>query len=160
MSKLPQRLISLLDNNNIRYDKIHHRRDYTAQETAADTHTPGREFAKTVILWVDGDYVMAVLPAHHSIDFDQLRKALGATQIDLATEGEIGELCSDCEVGSMPPFGSLYDMPVYISATLAEEEEVTFNAGTHNHVIRMRYSDYERLAQPKLIEFSRLEERV
>jgi Ala-tRNA(Pro) deacylase len=31
----------------------------------------------------------------------------------------------------MPPFGSLYDLPVYLDSTLTGQEQVAFNAGTH-----------------------------
>ena len=36
----------------------------------------------------------------------------------------------------MPPFGNLYDMPVYVDASLGDNEEITFNAGTHRELIR------------------------
>jgi Ala-tRNA(Pro) deacylase len=49
----------------------------------------------------------------------------------------------------MPPFGNLYGMEVYVSAQLAEDREIVFNAGSHTEVIKMAYADYERLVQPK-----------
>ena len=60
----------------------------------------------------------------------------------------------DCEIGAMPPFGNLYDLDVYVSETLAEDEEINFNAGTHSELIRMKYKDFEELAKPKVLKFS------
>ena len=54
----------------------------------------------------------------------------------------------------MPPFGNLYGMELFADRTLAEDEEIAFNAGSHAELIRMAYSDFERLAQPTLADFS------
>jgi Ala-tRNA(Pro) deacylase len=154
MPSISKRLQSFLDEHAVAYETIHHRRDYTAQEAAAHTHTPGKEFAKTVILWVDGGYAMAVLPAHHMVDLDKLREALGAKEVKLASEDEIRELCPDCEAGAVPPFGNLYNLPVYLSEAMTDDERITFNAGSHEDAIRMMYKDFEKLVQPKVMEFS------
>ena len=53
-------------------------------------------------------------------------------------------------MGAAPPFGSLYDLPVYVSSALAEDEHITFNAGTHEDAVRMRYADFARLVQPRV----------
>ena len=55
-----------------------------------------------------------------------------------------------CEVGAMPPFGNLYDIEVYASKRLADDEEIAFNAGSHTELIRLAYTDFQRLVQPKL----------
>ena len=74
--------------------------------------------------------------------------------MELASEEEFAELFPDCEVGAMPPLGNLYGLPVYVASTLAEDEEIVFNAGTHTDVIRMKYSDFARLVSPEVGEFS------
>ena len=48
----------------------------------------------------------------------------------------------------MPPFGNLYDMPVYADVSLGENEEITFSAGTHRELVRMNWSDMLRLVNP------------
>lgn len=154
MPTISKQLQQFLSEHGVPYETIHHRRDYTAQETAADTHTPGKEFAKTVMLWVDGNYAMAVLPAHHMVDFEKLRQAIGAKEVKLASEDEIRELCPDCEAGAVPPFGNLYGLPVYLSQAMTTDERITFNAGTHEDVVRMRYEDFVKLVQPKILDFS------
>ncbi|NIR50879.1 YbaK/EbsC family protein [candidate division KSB1 bacterium] len=151
---MPQTVKSYLDENKTPYESIHHRRDYTAQETAADTHTKGKEFAKTVILFVDQKYCMAVLPAIYQVDLDKIKKELNAKEVNLATEEEISQLCRDCEIGAMPPFGNLYDLPVYVSHHLTEDNMITFNAGTHEDVIRMMYDDFEKLVNPKVLDMT------
>ncbi len=152
---IPQAIKSFLNEQKIPYEFIHHRRDYTAQETAADTHTKGKDFAKTIILFVDNKYVMAVLPAIHQVDLEKVKKALKANVVTLATEDEISEICGDCEVGAMPPLGPLYKLPVYVSPHLAKDHMITFNAGTHEDAVRMMYSDFEKLVKPQLLELTK-----
>ncbi len=59
-----------------------------------------------------------------------------------------------CETGAMPPFGNLYGIEVFVSKTLAENEEIAFNAGTHRELIKLAYKDFEKLANPKVVRFS------
>lgn len=154
MISIPQSVKSYLDEHKVAYEAIHHRRDYTAQQTAADTHTRGKEFAKTVVLFADNKYCMVVLPAIHHVSMEKIKKALKVKEVSLATEDEIAQICSDCEVGAMPPFGNLYDLPVYVSHHLAADRMITFNAGTHEDVIRMLYADFEKLVEPKVMDIT------
>lgn len=148
------RVQTLLEERGIRYERIHHARDYTAQETAAHTHTRGREFAKAVVVRVGDEYAMAVLPSHHAVDPERLSSALGGKPVTLATEAEITKLLPDCEVGAIPPFGNLYDLPVYVSSTLTEDETITCVAGTHEDALRLAYRDWQALVRPQVIDFS------
>lgn len=154
MTMLCPRLVTYLDENRVPYQTLHHSSDFTSQETAAHTRTPGREFAKTIALRIDDGYAVGVLPAHHHVDFEKLRRWTNAREIRLATEDEMRSLFPDCEVGAQPPFGNLYGVPVYVSAALAGDEHVTFNGGSHEDVIRMRYDDFASLVKPRVINFS------
>jgi Ala-tRNA(Pro) deacylase len=151
---IPHAITEFLNQQEVPYEAIHHRRDYTAQETAADTHTKGRDFAKTVILFADNKYCLAVLPAVRHIDMQKAKKELHAKNVALATEEEIRTICTDCEVGAMPPLGPLYQLPVYVSPELRDDRMITFNAGTHEDVIRLLYEDFEKVVKPVVIDFA------
>ncbi|MEM4409866.1 MAG: YbaK/EbsC family protein [Candidatus Caldarchaeum sp.] len=148
-----KRLKDYLDQNNVKYIHMSHSPAYTAQEIAAVMHVPGKELAKTVIVKADEGFVMAVLPASRKVNLELLRNAIGAKSIKLADEKEFAALFPDCDVGGMPPFGNLYNIPVYVASDLTEDKEIVFNAGTHTDVIRMSYSDFERLVKPKVANF-------
>ncbi|HEX9667652.1 MAG TPA: YbaK/EbsC family protein [Thermodesulfobacteriota bacterium] len=149
-----RRLKDYLDENNIKYVKITHSRAYTAQEIAASVHIPGKELAKTVIVRVNDGFAMVVLPASRKVNFDQLKNVVGSNEIRLAQEDEFKGLFPDCEVGAMPPFGNLYNLPVYVASALSEDKEIAFNAGTHTDVIKISYSDFENLVKPTVGTFS------
>lgn len=145
------RLITYLDENGKKYVVVKHAQAYTAQEVAASAHIPGKEMVKTVIVKVDGDMKMVVLPSTHNVDFDAIKKALGAGEVELASEDEFETLFPDCELGAMPPFGHFYEMDTLVAEVLTEDEEIAFNAGTHKELVKMSYSDYEELADPRII---------
>ena len=115
-------------------------------------HVVGRELAKTVIVKIDGQAAMVVLPASHRIDFQRLSAALGGQTVELAAEWEFAHLFPNCELGAMPPFGNLFGLPVYVAHPLTEDEEIVFNDGSFALAVKMRYSDYARLAQPTIVE--------
>jgi Ala-tRNA(Pro) deacylase len=148
------RLKEYLDNHNVEYITINHSRAFTAQTIAAKAHIPGKKLAKSVIVVMDGKMVMAVLPASYRVDFLQLKIALGANKVDLAQEYEFKNKFPDCEVGAMPPFGNLYGIDVYVAKSLAEDEEIAFNACSHSLLIQMRYEDFNKLVKPKILTFS------
>ena len=148
------KLKEYLDSENIKYVSIIHSRAYTAQETAESAHIPGKELAKTVMVKLDGELAMAVLPASERVDFDLLRGAANATKADLADEREFNALFPESEVGAMPPFGNLYGMDVYVEESLSEDSEISFNAGSHSELIKLSYTDFERLVNPKIVRIS------
>ena len=151
MLEIPVRLREFLDSEAVDYQLIHHRRDTTAAEAAWDTGTPEDSFAKAVLVQVDGDYALAVLPASDRISEDLLRASLAADDVRIAREDEIEEVFADCELGAAPPFGNLYALPVYVSRELTEDETITFNGGTHTDAIRMSYADFARLVDPQVV---------
>ena len=150
-----RKLKQLLDDRRVKYVSVRHSPAYTAQEVAASAHIFGYELAKTVMVKVDGRMAMAVLPALLHVDLRHLQELTGADQVTLASEAEFKALFPECEPGAMPPFGALYGMETYVAERLAEDEYIAFNAGTHTELIRMRYRDFEQLAEPKVLAFAR-----
>lgn len=149
-----QKLREFLDQNSVKYVSISHSPAYTAQEIAASAHIPGQELAKTVMVKLDGNMAMAVLPASFRVDLDHLRAAAGAREVELATEEEFKGLFPGCEPGAMPPFGNLWSMPVFACESLAADEEIAFNAGSHTELVRLAFADFARLVEPAVTRFS------
>jgi Ala-tRNA(Pro) deacylase len=149
-----EKLLAFLESNHVDFELVEHPPAYAAREVAAKTGVPGRAFAKAVVVSLDGKLAMAVLPAEQKISFNQLRDASGASTISLTVEDEFAERFPDCELGAMPPFGNLYDMPVYVDDHLIDMSTISFNAGTHAEVVTMAYRDFARLVQPQIARFT------
>ena len=148
------RIKDFLDTNHIHYNTIVHPTSYTAQGTAAYAHVSGNEMAKTVMVKVDTQLAMAVLPAAMQLDLAAFKQLTRAKSVCLAAEPEFEMKFPDCDLGAMPPFGNLYGIPVYVEEQLTEDRDIAFNAGTHNELVRMRYDDFERVVNPIVGRFA------
>jgi Ala-tRNA(Pro) deacylase len=151
---IPAPVARFLESRNVAYTVIPHPTAYTAQEEAAVTHVPGREWAKVVVCLAADEPVMAVLPAPFTVDFDQLRSLAGARALRLAEEAEIESLYPGCERGAMPPLGPLYGQRVFVDESLAADPAIVFNGGTHVDAIRMSYQDFEQVVRPVVGRFA------
>jgi Ala-tRNA(Pro) deacylase len=148
-----QKLRDFLDEHQVKYVTITHSPAFKAQEIAALAHVPGKEMAKPVMVKIDREMVMVVLPASMKVDFGRLLDAAGAQEVELAHEDEFRHFFPDCALGTMPPFGNLFGLRTFVAEELTEDEEIAFNAGSATEVIRLAYRDYERLVQPRVLPF-------
>lgn len=151
--KIPERLIDCLKQNKVDYEILQHPEAVTAQRIAQAEHVTGRRHAKVVMLKAGQQQLMTVLPADHHLDFEKIEKVIGKSAI-LATEDEFKSLFPDCAIGAMPPFGNLYGVPTYVDRSLAEEDYIVFEAGTHSDAIKLGYRDYEKLVNPRVADFA------
>ena len=149
---IPQKLFHLFEERKIPFRTETHPEAFTAQQVAQASHVPGRAFAKSVIVNVDGAIWMAVVPATERVDLKRVQACLGAKKARLASEAEFAPLFTDCDIGAMPIFGSLYNVPVLVSHELASIAEIAFTAGTHREIVRIRVSDYLAAEQPRVCE--------
>ena len=148
------RVTEFLDKSGVKYEVTEHEPAFTAQQMAAVEHEPGKYVAKPVIVKADDKYVMCVLSACYKVDLRALKKQLGAKSVEIAEEKEIEKIFPDCELGAVPPFGNLYDLPTYMDKALEEDDHIMFQGGSHEKSIRMSMDDYRKLVAPEVLEFS------
>ncbi|TAJ27637.1 MAG: YbaK/EbsC family protein [Nitrospirae bacterium] len=148
-----RRLKDYLDGQKVPYQVLTHQEAYSAPEIAQVLHVPGKELAKVVMVKVGERFVMTVLPANWKVDLRRLKEVFGASQVRLATEEEFQGLFPDCQVGTMPPFGNLYGLEVYVDQSLTQDEAIVFQAGTHVDAVKLRYQDFAHLVRPTVVEF-------
>jgi len=146
--KPPAALLDFLTRHGVAYRLIHHPVVYTAQELAAVLGIKGRQLAKVVALTDGAAFQLAVLPGDHRIDFARL------PGWQLAPESALRAAFPDCEPGTMPPLGALYNVPMRVDRRLAENDRIAFQAGTHSDALTMTWADYQRVAQPVLADFA------
>jgi Ala-tRNA(Pro) deacylase len=142
------KLDDLLASRRVPYQRLHHEPVYQANRMAQMLHVPGRKVAKSVLLRAGRSYVLAVLPAPYKVDLERMGAELGEDSVNVASETEMDQLFPDCEVGAMPPFGSLYHVPTFVDESLVHDTEIVFEAAHHTEAIRMNFRDYEELEHP------------
>ena len=145
------RLKEFLGCHTIKYVSISHSLAYTSQGIAALTHISGNELAKTVMVKIDGALAMAVLPASSQVDLSLLRTAAGATHAVLASEQEFKDTFPDCEIGALPPFGNLYDLPVFAEESLCRDKEIAFIGNLYDWLGKICDCDLIPRHQPRAI---------
>ncbi|TLF52777.1 YbaK/EbsC family protein [Halomonas urmiana] len=143
-----ERVTRHLDEQGVKYVILQHSPAYTAQEIAEAVHVPGRHFAKSVLVKIDGRFALAVLPATDRVDLQRLAQSVGAQAVELAEEADFQRCFPGEEPGAMPPFGNLFDLEVFVSPHLAEADLIAFNAGSHREVMQLSYSAFDRLVKP------------
>ncbi|MBF8248972.1 MAG: YbaK/prolyl-tRNA synthetase associated region [Bacteroidetes bacterium] len=153
MAKM-QDLLRYLDSNKVEYRVMEHSLAYSAHEVAVSTLVPERELAKAILVSVDGRFWMTALRADYRVNTQMIKRAFGSKQVHLAHEEDLESLFPDCQIGAMPPLGNLYGLPVMVDESLAEDEEIVFNACTHTRVIRMKFKDFKELVKPVILQLA------
>lgn len=141
---IPKKLKEFLDSSGVYYEILSHHYTESSMDTAQTARLPGENIAKSVILEDDNGYLMAVVPATHHVQLGHLGHQLNR-HLGLATEQELPNLFSDCEVGAIPPIGQAYGMEVVLDDCLAECSDIYFEAGDHTDLIHMRGEDFRHL---------------
>jgi Ala-tRNA(Pro) deacylase len=150
----PGDMIDYLKRNSMPYEIIEHADTLNSYEAAAVPNNPERIHAKTLVVETGNKYCMVVVPADRYMDNNLLLKTIKAEKLHLAQEEELKPLFPNYKSGTMPPFGNLYALPIYIEKSLTDAEEITFNAFSDTKSIRLKMDDYMKLAGPIVAEFS------
>lgn len=150
---IPARITEFLKQKSVPYEVMRHAAAFTAQELAAVEHVKGRDHAKVVVVQTERARMLAVLPADHRVNLDKLSRAAGE-RCTLVDESEFDRMFPDCDRGTMPPFGALYDLPTWVDRSLTADQYIVFEAGSHTDAIKMLYKDFEKLADPRVADFA------
>jgi Ala-tRNA(Pro) deacylase len=145
-----RRLTEFLDGHRVKYVIVHHSPAFTAQEVAASSHISGHRMAKTVVVKIDHEFALAVVRATDDVDMLLLSDVAGTSNCELAAQDEFVDRFEGCEIGAIPPFGTIFGLPTYVDTELSKEAVIAFNAGSHSAVAVMDWPDYRRLARPKI----------
>jgi Ala-tRNA(Pro) deacylase len=149
------KLKDFLYNSGVAYTPHPHPTAYTSQEIAQSIHVPGREMVKSVILKADEEkLIMGVVSSNDTANLDVLREEIGCGRLRLASEAEFNDAFPTCKPGAIPPFGNIFNLQTYCDTNISGNRDIEFNAGSHDETIRMRFEDYKRLANPKMIHFA------
>ncbi|MBZ0302818.1 MAG: hypothetical protein K8J31_23945 [Anaerolineae bacterium] len=151
-------ITSLLDANECWYETFEHEPVRTSEEAARTR--PGytlQQGAKAIIVRVKRSkteklFAMLVFPADRAFDSRKVKAYFQAKDIRFATEEEVHELTSGVQVGGVPPFGNLFELPVYAAPELFDQEKIVFNAGDRRFSVAMKSADYRQLVQPTLTD--------
>jgi Ala-tRNA(Pro) deacylase len=138
-------LMRYLDQNAT-YDVLFHEPTVSSMRTAEASHISGDCLAKAVVLRRDGSYLLAVLPASHRLNLQELRMGLGK-DVDLASETSIDGLFTDCAHGAVPAIGECYGLDMIVDEAIDEQPEIYFEGGDHTTLVHMSQAEFARLTR-------------
>src|SRR5262249_55186841 len=131
-----------LDQRGVRYEELHHPDAYTAQQVAQGEHVSGHRVAKVVGVIADGRPVELILPASRRVLLDRVGELLGAREVRLATEDELGRHFTDCEPGAIPALRHWRDVELIMDSHLRHDGDILICGGTHRDAVRVRFDDW------------------
>jgi Ala-tRNA(Pro) deacylase len=129
---------------------LRHEPVFTSEQAAAVRGVPLSSGAKALILKAGGGFVMTVVPADRKLDSKKARAALGVKELRFATREEVEQITT-LRPGSIPPFGSLFNLKTYCDPALAESAHINFNAGDHSISIQMDFPAYVTFESPIMV---------
>ncbi len=142
------RICDYLKNNDIEFHVVPHPFTTTSGGSARAAHVQPRQLAKAVVVeFKDTDpvrYTLAVLPASHKIDVQELSKLLNE-EVQLAEESELDALFPDCSPGAVPALAAAYGLETVAEVALKSNDEIFFEAGDHEELIHITAAQFDRL---------------
>ncbi|MFQ5984758.1 MAG: aminoacyl-tRNA deacylase [Alphaproteobacteria bacterium] len=133
-----------LKDQGVEYDVQTHLRTPSSSRSAQAAHVSGERVAKAVVLHDAKGYVLAVIPATHRLELDTVQRLLDR-RLNLASEGEIGELFKDCDLGAVPAVGAAYGLDVILDEILVGQPDVFFEGGDHSSLVHVGGQEFEKL---------------
>ena len=143
-----------LDSNKVNYQLLEHEAVFTSEQAAKARNAKLEEGAKSMIIRSEGVFYDFILSAAKKLDWNKIKDILNSKSASLADPKEVVEVIN-CEVGSVPPFGNLYNLKVYCDPSLLENEYIEFNAGIHTVSMRMKSKDWKEVVQPEVVSFAK-----
>jgi Ala-tRNA(Pro) deacylase len=135
-----------LDKQHLPYEEVTHQPTSTSLQAAKAARIAPRLLAKAVLLEEDGRYIMAIVPTARHVKLGELRHQFGRN-FGMATEQSVRDIFQDCVPGAVPALGPAYGLETIWDESVMNGPELYFEAGDHEHLIRMRTDDYLRVVR-------------
>ncbi len=148
------KIVDVLNKEKIKFEILEHKPVFTSKEAAEVRGIELKQGTKALICKTEEGFIQAVVSGAKELDIEKLQKITLFKKIELANAKEVRKV-TGCNIGSVPPFGNLFDIKVYFDKSVVENDIVAFNAGTHTKSIKMKAKDLVRVVNPVVGEFSR-----
>src|SRR3989344_4286911 len=144
----------VLNKEKIDYEVLEHRPVFTSKEAAEVRGTELKQGTKALVLKTEEGFIQACVSGSKELDIEKLQKITLFKRIEMANAKDVRK-ATGCNIGSVPPFGNLFDLKTYFDKLIAENNIVAFNAGSHTRSIKMKAKDLVRIVNPVMGEFSK-----
>lgn len=160
---ISKKIIGFLNKEKYKYQIIEHRTTYTAWDTAQTEKVKAQEVVKVLVLKLDKDYAVALVPGNKNLDKQKFLKVYNAIQKknDLKSAKKV-EFAKEVwmkkslpgKVGATPPFSSLLKLQIFSDKGLMKNKKVYFNSGEYEFSFLISAKEYLKKENPVLGVFS------
>jgi len=148
---LEEKIIGLLKDAKIPYEIFEHEPVYTNPAMAEALNVSEGETVKSLVLMTkEKEMVVLVLPGDKKVDWKKAAAGIGTKKVSFAKPEEVLDQVG-CEVGCVPPFGQMADLPIYMDPELSKKDFVYFNPGVHDKSFKIKAWDLKKVANPKMV---------
>lgn len=146
---------SYLDENSISYRTVHHEPTFTSEESAKARGEEVKIGGKAIVMKVGEVFRLFVLSAALKIDSDAIKSYFRTKSTRFANAEELMDF-TGLVPGSVPPFGyPIMPFELYVDKSILRNEKIAFNAGSLTDSVVMKTSDYIKVADATVFEFSK-----
>jgi Ala-tRNA(Pro) deacylase len=149
-----------LEQRGIAFEEMEHREVFTSQEVAQSEHVSGHRLAKVVAVIADGRPIELILPASRRVVMEKVQQMLGVNQLRLASEAEMNQIFNDVDTGAIPALRHWHGVEVIMDESMRVDGEITLHGGTHRNTIRLAFSDWYNMVQPRVGAFTEMENQA
>jgi len=142
---VPKRIINFLEKNKAKYEIIKHRIVYTAYDKAATLKVPQKIIGKTLIVKLDKNFALVLIPGNKNLDKNKFKKLAKAKKVEFASEKLMKNKFKGVKMGAIPPFGNLWHLPTFIDKSLLNQTKIIVNGGNYNWSIKISPATLKKL---------------
>jgi len=148
---LEEKIVGILKDAKIPYEIFEHEPVYTNPIMAEALNVSEGETVKSLVLMTkEKEMVVLVLPGDKKVDWKKAAAGIGTKKVSFAKPEAVLDQVG-CEVGCVPPFGQMADLPIYMDPELAQKDYVYFNPGVHDKSFKIKAWDLKKVAKPKMV---------
>lgn len=149
MMSVYEKIIQLLESNNIEYQALQHEPTPTCEDSARVRGTSMDQGAKALICMADKKPMLIVLPCSQKLDVKLFKQRFNIKDLRFASPEEITDL-TGLQIGAIPPLGIILDLPTYVHSLLQSQISIAFNAGDRTRSIIMQYADFAKIQKAEI----------
>ncbi len=154
MKEEAEEILKIFNEKRINYQLYEHEPVYTSQEAAMARGVELKTGCKSMVLKTKGGkFILANVAADRKLDLKELEKIVGS-KLSFARKEEVLET-TNCESGSVPPFGNLFGLPTYLDESVLENDFVNFNIGMLTKSVKISKQDLLKIMKPTISKFSK-----
>lgn len=165
---IPKKILNYLEKEKVKYEVVDHKKVYTALDAANTQKIKPQEVAKTLVMKVDSDYMLALVPANKNIDKKKFKVTVNkylkklqkdfpeiklAKKVDFAKEAWMKKNLAG-KIGSIPPFGKLLKINLFMDGSLFTKKHIYLQSGEYTQSIKLTPKNFIKLEDPFKGSFS------